>query len=161
MEKKNPEEERSIRILLQSRLENVSLVGPAVRGICRELGFDEVAAYQLELGVVEALNNAVIHAYGRESGHELFLEIALFPKRIEFRIGDRGRAMPDFKGSELSFDSADLKACPEGGMGLCLIRQIMDETAYRSSPEGNLFTMCKDLPRKGNPSSGGSSGRSL
>ncbi|MDD3581541.1 MAG: hypothetical protein PHW74_11025 [Desulfobacca sp.] len=48
-----PGELRGIELAIASRLENIGLVGLAVQAFCSYLGFSEVEAYQLQLGVVE------------------------------------------------------------------------------------------------------------
>ena len=55
--------ERAITLQLDSRLENVSLAGSAVRTVAGEVGFEQEECERLELCVVEALTNVIEHAY--------------------------------------------------------------------------------------------------
>ncbi len=134
---------KKITFLLDSRLENVSLVGVAVRGICSYLSLSEVDTYYLELCVVEAVNNAIKHAYNSEAGHSVEINIIYSGKGMTFEISDRGRKMDTYGPRRLDFDAQDLFVVPEHGMGLYIIDSVMDEVTYRSDGAKNTLTMRK------------------
>ena len=50
--------------------------------------------------------------------------------------------------SSLEFDPEDLRSIPEGGMGLVIIKEIMDSTGYKTEDGKNHLTMTKKLPSK-------------
>ena len=87
-----------IRLIIDSRLENVSLAGGAVRGIADTLSMDMTARYQLELCVVEAVNNAIKHAYHCQAGHTVEVDILLYPDSLTFKICDSGESYESDKG---------------------------------------------------------------
>jgi serine/threonine-protein kinase RsbW len=135
-----------LKLTIDSRLENIGLVGLSVQALSVYLGFDEVEAYRIQLGVVEAVTNVVKHAYGLQPDHEIKVEISLHPDRISFRITDKGSPMKMF-GRPLKFDPADLASLPEGGMGLHIILQVMDEVNYQMVDGANILVMSKNLPQ--------------
>jgi serine/threonine-protein kinase RsbW len=145
----SPEGEKDhpvLKMSIDSHLENVCLVGLAVNGICAHLGLDEVEAYQVEVCVVEAVNNVIIHAYNREPGHSVEVMISLAPGQIEFLISDFGRTMEKMETKQMDFDPEDYEALPEGGMGLYLIDKVMDEVSYQCRDGVNFFRMMKRVP---------------
>lgn len=133
--------------MIESRLENVSLLGLSVQAFCRSIPLDDVAVYQIELCVVEAVNNAIRHAYGSEAGHEVELIVTLYPQRITFRVCDDGRPLEDLHRAAPDFDDRDLGSLPEGGMGLFLIQSVMDEVSYETLDGRNILTMSKSFNR--------------
>lgn len=137
---------KGIKLTIDSRLESICLVGLAVQALSTYMGFSEVEAYQIQLGVVEAVTNVVKHAYGSQPGGEIKVEVSLQPDRISFRIMDSGQAMKFF-GRPLEFDPTNLASLPEGGMGRHIILKVMDEVNYQMVADANILTMTKYLSR--------------
>ena len=139
-------EAKAISLTIDSRLENIGLIGLSIQALSAYMGFSDVAAYQIQLCVVEAVTNVVKHAYGSQPGHEIKVEVSLHPHRISFRIMDTGKAMK-LLWNPLEFDPTDLASLPERGMGLHIIRKVMDEVNYQILAGVNMLTMTKDLFR--------------
>jgi serine/threonine-protein kinase RsbW len=136
----------SLTLSLDSRLPNVGFLGAAVGGICLLAGYGPPQADLLQLAVVEAVNNAIEHAYQGEPGNRVEVELRLKSGHLQFLISDRGRAMADPEPQEPSFDIEDLSSLPEGGLGLFLIHQIMDQVEYTSVAGKNTLSLTKMLP---------------
>jgi len=130
---------------IDSCLEDVVLVSLAIRGICRNILQDDEIPGQMELSVVEAVNNAVKHAYDGLPGHEVRVMITLCDDRIIIAVSDSGRAMTAAEPSEPDVNPNDLGNLPESGMGLMIIRAAMDQVDYRSQDGWNTLTMTKLL----------------
>ena len=139
---------KTITFLIDSKLENVSLAGVAVRGICNYLSLSEIDTYHLELCVVEAVNNVIEHAYGSERGHVVEVGITYSSNEITFRISDTGKEMSLYRPPILDFDPEDLNMVPDHGMGLYIINSVIDEVTYRSDGDKNTLTMRKHLHYK-------------
>ncbi len=142
-----------LRFSFASSLDEVFLVSLVVNQVCRHLGLEEVLAYQIELCAVEGVTNAIRHAYQGEAGNEVTVLIRFSDKRIDLEIRDRGNAMaPQYterlrNGSPvLDFDPSDIASLPESGMGLQIIHEVMDETAYSSQDGMNCLRLSKLLP---------------
>jgi serine/threonine-protein kinase RsbW len=138
---------KTITFLVDSKLKNVSLAGVAVRGICSYLSLTEVDAYYLELCVVEAVNNAIKHAYDNEEGHVVEVDITYSSEEIVLDISDRGKPMSLYHPALPDYDPEDLKALPEHGLGLYIINTVMDNVTYTSEGDRNTLRMTKKLYR--------------
>lgn len=136
---------KTIKMTINSRLEEVSLVGSAVHGICANLSLSGTEASQMEACVVEVVNNAIKHSYHLQPGHEVDITISLYPDRIEFSICNTGEPMKSWEKTSIDFDPQDVCALPEGGMGLYIIKSIMDEVTYEYLDGVNNFSMSKHL----------------
>jgi serine/threonine-protein kinase RsbW len=140
------------RISIDSDLSEVFVIPVLLRGLCNHLGMDEDKASSLELCAVEAVTNAIKHAYTGASGHEVVLDVSFTRERLDLNVRDKGMSMPADQRTKLShgskafeFDPADLEAVPEGGMGLEIIRQEMDEVSYSADDGGNCFRLTRFL----------------
>jgi len=130
---------------IDSRLENVGLIGMAVNKLCSLAPFSDVGRYQIELCVVEAVTNAIVHAYGRQPGHEVEVDLCLDDRKIELRISDNGSSMRFERPPRLEYDHQDLSSLPEGGMGLCLIDQAMSDVQYEVAGGRNTLILIKQF----------------
>jgi serine/threonine-protein kinase RsbW len=140
------------RLILDSTLSQLFVVSTLIRGVCEHLGTDAAQAYSAELCAVEAVTNAIKHAYREAPGHEVTLDVSFTRERMDLRVLDHGLAMPDDQINRLSsgsevfeFDPLCLEAIPEGGMGLEIIRHQMDETSYSTIGSTNCLRMTKLL----------------
>ncbi len=136
---------QSIKLICDSRIDNVPLLGLAVSAICSHASQDESLLYQLEVCVVEAVNNVIIHSYDRKPGYEIEVIITLNQDFFEFQIIDSGQKLSakfdSITKSEFYF--ADLNALRESGNGLLIINSFMDEVTYNQQAGKNITTMRK------------------
>ena len=144
-------EAKVIKLTVDSRLEEVFLVGLAIRGVCAYTSLTDEETYQMEVCVVEAVNNAIEHSYHFMPGRNVDIIIHLFPERIEFHVCNTGDPMESMDVAAMDFDPKDLRALPEGGMGLYIIQNIMDEVTYQILDGINTLIMSKRIviPAKG------------
>ena len=141
-----------LRFSFESNLNEIFLVSLVVKQICTHIGINEVLSYQIELCAVEGVTNAIRHAYQQQHGNEVTVLIRFDKARIELDIVDHGSPMPPScverlqNGSRVfDFDPSDLSSLPESGMGLQIMREVMDETAYMSDGSANTLRLTKML----------------
>lgn len=112
----------------------LSTVRQAVVEVVGEGMFTPVKANLIALAVDEAVANIMEHAYPQDrpslqSGSDIQIVLDANPVRFEVIIRDKGigfdpREMPDVDMKE------HVKAGRKGGLGIFLIRRIMDEINY-------------------------------
>lgn len=135
----------TLKLIIESRMENISLIGSAVRGIAGMLSMDAISGYHLELCIVEALTNVTKHAYHGEAGHSVEVDILRYPDRVTFKIYDTGETMDLSRIEPLVFDPLNLETLPERGMGVFILKTLMDEISYQTVNGQNILTMSKYL----------------
>ena len=136
-------EARSLKMIIDSNMKNVFLIGKAINKICSEIPLSELDSYHLELCVIEACNNAIEHAYDYKAGNDVEVFVQLYLDRIEFRISDYGISMKREPASSIDFDPQDYENLPEGNMGFPIIKSIMDRVEYTSNDNKNTLTLVK------------------
>ncbi len=130
------------QLTIASDLHNLPLIAQFVRDAGRAAGLDEGALFAVELACDEACNNVIEHAYRGAKG---LLRIACSVSQADFviEIQDNGHPfdLTVIRPPKRIRRPADL---PVGGLGIHLIRTLMDTVEYRFSPEtGNHLTMIK------------------
>lgn len=137
---------KTINLSIESKLSDVCLVGHAVRGVCCCSPLDQEDYGRMEVCVVEAVTNAINHAYQRQNGFRVETAITLHEDRISFAISDCGTAIVNYAPRSLEFDPEEIGSIPENGMGLFIIETIMDEVNYTSADGRNTLSFCKYFP---------------
>lgn len=139
---------REISLAIDSRLENVGLLGHAVSAIGDCLGFSESERANLELCVVEAVSNSIRHAYRGEAGHLVRVHIRGDEDGIDIRVLDEGLPVPEENRipREPEVDPDDLDSIPQGGRGTFLMHSLMDTVTYGLEGASNLLRMTKSRP---------------
>ncbi|MDE2058957.1 MAG: ATP-binding protein [candidate division NC10 bacterium] len=142
--------ERRITLAITSDLQNVPLIGQAIQRLCSLAPLSDVESHQIALCVVEAVNNAIVHAYDREAAHEIEVIFGQYSDRLIVQICDAGRTMDPKHlvpqtASPFDFDPHCLERLPERGLGLAIIRKTMDEVTYTTSHGKNILTLTRFL----------------
>ncbi len=141
---------KEIKLIIDSKLEDVALVGREVNKLCSAAGCPLLEASDVELCVVEAVTNSIEHAYKLKAGHKVEVAFAIYSDELIVGVCDTGEPMDpkllEEKGpSSFLFDPDNLESIPEGGRGLAIIKEIMDSVNYTSKEGKNCFTMKKKL----------------
>lgn len=141
---------RSIRFVIDSNLELTPLVGKAVKGICSSIPISDQEMYEMELCIVEAINNVIMHAYENEEGHQIEVDFHLGNDHILVKTYDSGRSGNPLTIEEKFkyFDPEDFNQIPESGMGIFIMKSFMDEVSYDTEKGRNVVTMRKNLNEK-------------
>ncbi len=114
-----------------------------VAEVARDGGFSEKAIYSLQLAADEAASNIIEHAYEGTTDASLELTCDMRGDTIIIALRDWGRPFDPSEVKEPNI-SADLADRQIGGLGMYLMRKLMDSVKYESgSRTGNLLTMTK------------------
>lgn len=115
-----------------------------VGGVARAGGFDDRDVYNIQLATDEAASNIIEHAYEGVNDGLLEISCGVNGSAITIVLVDHGESfdpsvvpVPDLK--------ADLSERKIGGLGIFLMRKLMDEVRYEAEPrkKRNTLTMIK------------------
>ena len=104
----------------------------------------EVEAHKIILAVDEVCANLIIHANRCDPSHNLDMAIKSSPDKIVFTIKDKGMAFDFTKYKEPSMDEI-VSTRRKGGLGLMLVRRIMDKIEFTTEKNYNICTLIKKL----------------
>jgi serine/threonine-protein kinase RsbW len=132
----------SLTLRIDSRLDDVVLVGLSIRGMCQLLPLDATAIDAVEICVVEAVNNAIEHAYANAPGHAVEVEVMIDSTALHVAVRDQGRAM-DWPATCARTEARGIDPLADSGRGVFIIRSLMDEVSYAHRGGWNVLTMVK------------------
>jgi serine/threonine-protein kinase RsbW len=135
----------SFELEIDANVENLSVIADFIATAMRQIGTEE-GIFEVQTAVDEACTNIIQHAYSGRGG---IIAISCELQDNDFVVTIRDRGMPFDPGSVPPPDlEADLEQRRVGGLGMYLMRKLMDEVGYDfDAKKGNKLTMRKMLPR--------------
>ncbi|MFY9350217.1 MAG: ATP-binding protein [Sphingobium sp.] len=127
-----------------ARLDCVPSLADHLRRCCAGGAVPDAALIDLELALVEAANNIVIHGYaGRDDG-VIEMTVAHDEAAIMLDLWDDGARMPEGQLSACRPFSLDA----ESGRGIGIIQSCIDDIAYNREGDRNHLRLTKRLPAR-------------
>ena len=137
--------ESIVRLSFPAKADYLLLARLTLSGIARELPVSDELLADLKLALTEACGNAVRHAYVETDVGDVSIVFTIDPDRLLMTLADKGDCIraPDAPNIEADEPVAPL----ESGMGMPIIRAIVDELAVEPGPHGRgtLVRMVKYL----------------
>lgn len=121
---------------------NLALFRNFVQEACELIKVDQNLIQDLKLAVDEVCANLIQYAYsGQESG-KIKLQIMDRDPLVEIRVEDTGHPFdPEWIDPPNLSDNIEERKI--GGLGLFLVKEIMDEVSYESHDEYNVLILSK------------------
>lgn len=113
----------------------------SIRNVLGETSLSSKDLNSVLLAIEEACTNVIRHAYLYGPG-AIRIKVKIFPDRVVFSIFDKGRKF-DFDHSEVPDLDRYIRTGRKGGLGLYLIRKMMDSVQYFSHDGENELRMEK------------------
>ena len=129
---------------LKNQMEELERVNQFVEEIGDELGLDMEMLMNLNLVIEEMVVNVISYAYPEGKTAEIELLAESDGKELTFVLSDKGKAFdPTAKETaNMDINPADRDL---GGMGIFIVKNIMNEVSYQRLEGKNLLTMKKDI----------------
>lgn len=139
--------EKTFSLAVPSSTENLSMIRDFTSKVGERAGFDENQIAFLALAVDEACANVIEHAYKEDPTHQVTVRAMLDDAKLALEIIHGGEAFDPDAVRPKSVEDL-IKERRSGGLGLRIIRSVMDEVEYRIVPgELNVLRMLKWLKK--------------
>ena len=98
----------------------------------------------INLALEEAISNIIMYAYPQEEEHKIYLKVNAAKQQLIFLLTDNGLSFDptDVPDVDLSLSAEERQI---GGLGIFLIRSIMNEVSYQRLDGENRLIMKKNL----------------
>ena len=131
-------------LCMSNDIEELNKLEPFLNGIFERENLDMSMLPQIDLALEEAVTNIIMYAYpeGEKGTAELTVEVA--DGQISATLIDSGTPFNPLQQQEANLD-VSLEERKIGGLGIHLIKEIMDEVDYAYEEGRNLLRMKKRL----------------
>lgn len=133
-----------VEVVIPTQTKYINLIGSIGEHIANALenfsGDREALAYQLNLVLTEATANAIKHGNYNDPRDTVKIAIHILDEKLLIQVYDHGQGFDLEK-----VPTPDLDRPQEGGMGLFLIKTLMDRVAYKRQGDTNVLEIIKYL----------------
>ena len=131
-------------ICIKNKVSELEKVARFVEEIGEELGLSMELQMNLNLVMEEMVTNVIFYAYPQDEEADIELLAKSDGKELTFVLSDQGKEFdPTAK------EDADLDVNPAerelGGMGIFIVKNIMNKVTYQRLEGKNLLTMTKGI----------------
>ncbi len=131
-------------IILANDISEIGKLNEFIEEIGNELSLSPEVVFNLNLVLEEAVVNIINYAYPKEEHQFIYLSAKLHEGSIVLVLTDTGKEFDPTMAPEADITlSADEREI--GGLGIFLIRQIMNEVKYERIEGKNVLTLEKKL----------------
>ena len=127
---------------------NLAKIGEFAVDFSTRVGLDDRSVYAVQMAVDEACTNIIKHSYGGEGKGDISLQFLQMEDVLKVIIQDQGNPFDPDTVPEPNIH-APIEERPEGGLGLFLMRQLMDVVTFNFSGgakgDTNTLTLVKHI----------------
>ncbi len=133
-----------LHLSLVNRLDEIDRVQESFNAFAEEHGVPTPIRRQINLVLDELLSNVISYAFEDDEEREIDVRIELSSRRLAVTIADDGIPFNPFSGAppdtSLSLEEREL-----GGLGIHVVRKVMDEVSYNRRTDRNVVILVKYL----------------
>ena len=130
---------------LKSNLSELDILCEKLESICQSLNLSQKCKFEINLALDELFTNIISYGFDDDEEHLIEITIDLEPDRVVLRVEDDGVPFNPVEASAPEV-TCSLENCRVGGLGIHLIRNLMDEICYRRCGNRNVLIMKKNIP---------------
>ena len=133
-----------LQISLTNDLREITVAATQIEEFFAARAQSPAIAYAVNLSVDELLTNTISYGYDDGNPHRIDIAVRMDESVIVVEITDDARP---FEPSEVPQPDtgASLEDRPLGGLGIFLVREMMDSFQYRRSQGHNIVTLTKEI----------------
>ncbi len=137
----NEKKMKPVCLSVKSHPENLRNVRSLITNVLLTIKISKQDSQNIILAVVEACSNIIKHSYKNDYNQKIDLTINVEAKALTISIIDKG-----LKFDINSFEPRDVSKVRPGGLGVHIIKQVMDMVEYTQTSQGfNKIKMVKKL----------------
>ena len=133
-----------VEIKLINELSELARLNQALTEFAQRHGLAPKAVHDLTLALEEILTNIISHGYTDDREHEITVRLSLQPGEVRAEVEDDGQPFNPLEAPEPD-TAQSLEERTIGGLGIHLVRRLMDGLEYQRREGKNLLLMKKNL----------------
>ncbi|MEJ2642689.1 MAG: ATP-binding protein [Desulfosarcinaceae bacterium] len=146
----------NLRMVFENRIETLNHLMEVTKAYLKPYPLSGKARFAVELILEEVVTNVIHHAFEAvpvtaQEPHLIAVDLEVSERGVHLGVTDDGRPFNPLSVPRLDVDQPLLERL-EGGLGIHLVRQMMDSMAYRRKSGHNYFEIwIRDREGDGKP----------
>lgn len=137
-----------LEIKLNNKVSELERFSQALTEFGQRHGLAPKLVHDLNLALEEILTNIISYGYTDNRVHEIRVRLCMQPEEVRAEVEDDGKPFNPLKAREPD-TAQSLQERTIGGLGIHLVRKLMDGLEYQRQEGKNLLLMKKTFVRAG------------
>ena len=133
-----------VEIRVRNKLSELASANQSLTEFGRQHGLPDNVLHDLNLALEEILTNIISYSYTDNGEHEITVRLSIEPGEMRVDIEDDGKSFNPLEAPAVD-TTKPLEERAVGGLGVHLVRKLMDGLAYQRHEGKNLLVMKKQL----------------
>lgn len=138
-----PDQNSIRRLTFQNQLDELEKIHLAASEIVEQWNLPAHLGFTLDLVLEEAFTNIVLYAYNDKDQHEIIIEFENTGDTLLITLVDDGQPYDPTKKDDPDI-TAPISEREVGGLGIFLIRKMMDDVRYERISNKNVLKLTKN-----------------
>jgi anti-sigma regulatory factor (Ser/Thr protein kinase) len=130
-----------------NRRPEIQRLGTVAERFGAEHGLSDDDMMAMNLALDEVITNIIDYGYDDQAEHEIRVTLAVEGDRLTIEVEDDGRQFDPLTAPAPDLD-LPLEERPVGGLGIHIVRSLMDAVEHRRRNGRNVLTMQKTIGRR-------------
>ena len=131
-------------LVLDNDIQQITQLAEFIEQFAEQAGLDMALTMNLNLALEEAVSNVMMYAYPEGTKGQLEIEAGFENGKCTFVISDSGVPFDPTTKQDADI-SLSVEERPIGGLGIFLVKNIMDSVSYTRKGEKNVLTLTKKV----------------
>ena len=131
-------------IIIKNEIAELERVAVFVEEVSQLLSLDSETTMNLNLALEEVVSSVILYAYPQKMGENIIIKASSDDNILVFTITDKGDEFDPTK-----VEDADITLAAEdreiGGLGIFIVKNIMNEVTYQRLDGKNILTLKKNI----------------
>jgi anti-sigma regulatory factor (Ser/Thr protein kinase) len=132
-----------VKVTVKNRIEDLLRVNSLFESFATQHDISGRLRYHLLVSIEEILTNIIKYGFDEEGVHPIHITFRRVEEQIEMEFEDRGREFNPLEIGEPDLD-IPLEERKLGGLGIHLVKKMVDEAKYRREGDRNILLLRKD-----------------
>jgi len=129
-------------LTLKNDLDDLEKLRSFVEDIRKTLSVSKKCQFETNLALEEVFSNILSYGFNRHSDHFIKITVTTAQGVLNIRVEDDGKPFNPLEAQKPALQY-DIKNCGIGGLGIHLIRHVMDDIRYERYQNKNVLIMKK------------------
>ncbi|MEO5894468.1 MAG: ATP-binding protein [Vicinamibacterales bacterium] len=133
-----------LNVTLVNRLDEIGRLATLIEGYGATQLLSPEVVYAFNLSLDEVLTNVISYAFADAREHTINVRLSITNGQLQAEVADTGRPFNPLDVPPPNLD-APIEQRPIGGLGLHIVREMMDRLEYRRVDERNVLTLTRRI----------------
>jgi serine/threonine-protein kinase RsbW len=138
--------EKTSKLEINNDISELQKINTFLEQLGEEWNIQSKLLFKINLALEEIFSNVINYAYTDKDKHIIIVEFSLDDNKLYIKIQDDGQVFNPLEVSEPNI-SLPVEEREIGGLGIHIVRELMDQVKYSRQNHTNILTLTKILDR--------------